>query len=170
MFNKNTFFTKKTTPISKILNSFGYIKTITKNRVIVDWYDNYTKVELQFKLKELIEGYKSIYPYYNTPYLRGNIWKYSYGALLTKIHRDTGFSKIKVDKVTYKKTPVKRNDVEINDAKYVLYHNITDLKGKITKVNKCMYEITTSEGVYCMPRTYFTLLPQDEFILLSVRC
>lgn len=172
-FAKNTFFTKRTTPIAKTLNSFGYIKHITANGVaIVDWYDNFTKVELRFRMRELIEEYKSIYPYYNNPHVRGNIWKHSYHILLRNIHKDTGFSKIKVDKVVYKKTPNKGNKVLICDAQYVQKNNIdiNKLEGKIIKIKNNTYEVITEQGKFAMNRNNFLLQPQDFFILLSVRC
>jgi len=170
-FEKNTFFTKKTTPICNTLNSFGYLKYIDKRGfAIVDWYDNYNKAELKFKIKELQDKYKSIYPYYNTPTVRGNIWKHSYTTLLQYINKDTGFSKIKVDKVTYKISPIKGNNVIICDARFVLENNITILEGKIKRIIKNVYTIITSEGEFVMGRNCFSILPQDYFILLSIRC
>jgi hypothetical protein len=158
-FELNTFFTKKTTPIDKTLNSFGYIRSVRKgDNINVYWYDNY----------------KRRYPYYNSNVMRGNIWKHSYLTLLTKINPEKGFSQIKVDKMTYKINPVKGNDVEISDAKYVLKHNITALDGKIIKITNhshpSVYDIKTSEGVFSMSRNCFSLSPQDYFVLLSIRC
>lgn len=170
-FSKNTFITAKKTPIAKTLNSFGYLKYIDKKGIaIVDWYDNYIKSELRFKMSELCTNYKSICPYYNTKFVRGNIWKHSYTTLLTKIHKDTGFSKIKVDKVTYKKKPIKGNNVIITDAVYVLSNGITDLQGKLRKLTKNTFTIKTAQGEYVLERNSFAVLPQDYFILLSVRC
>lgn len=170
-FSVNTFFAKKTTPIANTLNSFGYLKSIDKKGIaIVHWYNNYIKIELTFKIKELLDNYKSIYPYYNTKFIRGNIWKYSYLTLLQHIHKDTGFSKIMVDKMTYKILPVKENNVIITDAVYVLSNNITKLQGIIKKFNKHNYTILTEEGEFILTRCQFTLLPQDNFILLSIRC
>jgi len=173
-FSKNTFFTAKKTPISKTLNSFGYIYKINKGVATVFWYDNYIKSELKFKIKELISNYKSIYPYYNTSFIRGNIWKYSYLTLLNHIHKDNGFSCIKVDKMTYKINPIKKSNVEICDARYVLDNHITDLKGKIVNITNhnhpITYDIKTSEGTFNMNRNSFAIVPQDYFILLSIRC
>ena len=170
-FISNTFITIKTTPIAKTLNSFGYIKFINKNNCTVWWYDNYVKSELSFKMKELIANYKSIYPYYNTKFVRGNIWKHSYTTLLQKIHKDMGFSNVKVDKITYRKPPIKGNNVLITDAVYVLSNNITKLQGILTSLSKPKdYVITTEEGKFSMGRNSFTVLPQDYFILLSIRC
>jgi hypothetical protein len=174
-FLPNTFITKKTTPIAKTLNAFGYLKSIDKNgKCIVIWYSNYIRTELTFNLKELAKEYKSIYPYYNTPIIRGGIWKYSYLTLLRSIHKDTGFSKIKVDPMTCKIRPIKGNDVEISDARYVLEWAMTDLKGKIIEITNHdrppIYSIKTIDGVFEMARTSFILMPQDYFILLSIRC
>ena len=171
-FVKNSFFTRKTTPMIKTLNSFGYLKFIDKKgNAVVEWYDNYIKSELTFKMKELVDNYKSIYPYYNTKFVRGNIWKHSYTTLLQKIHKDTGFSNIKVDKITYKKLPIKGNNVIITDAVYVLSNNITKLQGKLTGLSKPKdYVVTTEEGEFSMGRNSFNVLPQDYFILLSIRC
>ena len=168
-FKPNTFITRKDCPISKTLNKFGYIKSISKDKAIVLWYDNYIKSELTFKLKELI-NYKSIYPYYNTKFVRGNIWKHSYLTLLRSIHSETGFSNIKVDKMVYKKPAYKGMNVVISDAVYVLSNNITKLEGKIIKDGKHEYIIRTVEGEFTMCRTSFLVLPQDYFILLSIRC
>jgi len=170
-FSKNTFITAKTTPISKTLNSFGYIHHFTnKELAIVYWYDDFIKSELNFRLKDLIANYKNIYPYYNTSYLRGNIWKYSYSTLLSKIDPNKGFGQITVDKMTYKKTPIKGNNVIITDAVYVLANGITKLEGVISKLDKHYYTINTEEGKFILTRNSFTLLPQDYFILLSIRC
>lgn len=174
-FNKNTFFTKKTTPIANSLNSFGYLKSVNKKgNCIVWWYDNFIKSELCFKLSDLTANYKSVYPYYNTKFLRGNIWKFSYLTMLEKLHSDRGFSNIKVDKVTYKILPIKKKDVMISDAYFVLEHHITELKGTIINITNhnqpAIYTIKTIEGVYYMPRNYFNLLPQDSFDLISIRC
>lgn len=167
----NTFIAKRTTCIDSCLNAFGFIKRIDKKGiVIVDWYYNFIKSEIKFKLSELKEDYKSILPYYNTKFLRGNIWKYSYTTLLNKIHPEKGFSQIKVDKMTYKMHPIKGNNVIITDAVYVLSNKITKLEGKIVNINKKEYSIKTKEGVYVMNRNSFAVLPQDYFILLSIRC
>lgn len=171
-FSNNTFITKKGTPISKTLNSFGYIKNVNfkKQSSTIYWFDNFIKSELTFKLKDLSANYKSIYPYYNTKFVRGNIWKYSYETLLSKINKDTGFYNIKVDKMVYKKVPYKGNNVLITDAVYVLSHNITKLQGVLKSIKGKEYTIKTQEGVYSMGRCSFALLPQDYFILLSIRC
>jgi hypothetical protein len=174
-FSRNTFIAKKKTPISNTLNSFGYIKIInsnfhSKHYATVYWYDNFIKSELTFSYKELEDNYKSIYPYYNTKFVRGNIWKYSYETLLAKIHKDMGFCNIKVDKMTYKKVPIKGNNVIIMDAVYVLSNGITKLQGVIEKIIKNTYTIHTEEGNFTMSRCSFVLLPQDYFILLSIRC
>lgn len=170
-FQKNTFFCKKTTPIAKSLNAFGYLKGFNKDgKAIVDWYYNFVRSEILFTTKELKEGYKSIYPYYNTKTVRGNIWKYSYTTLLKNICPNRGFSQIKVDKLTYKITPIKGNKVIINDAVYVLKNGITDLYGKIVTVHNGSCNIKTSQGVFSVKRNSFTILPQDYFILLSIRC
>lgn len=174
-FQSNTFIAIKTTPIVNTLNAFGYLRSIDKKgKCIVWWYSNFIKVEMVFKLKDLLNNYKSIYPYYNTKFIRGNIWKYSYLTLLNHIHKDKCFSCIKVDKVTYKINPIKKNDVTICDAQYVLSNKITILEGKIINITNhnhpVIYTVKTKEGKYYMPRNYFSLLPQDYFNLLSIRC
>lgn len=171
-FSNNTFITRKNVPISKTLSSFGYIKSVNfkKQTNTVYWYDNFIKSELTLKNRDLLDNYKSIYPYYNTKFVRGNIWKHSYETLLSKICKDTGFCNIKVDKMTYKKVPIKGNNVIIMDAVYVLSHNITKLQGVIEDIKGKEYTIKTTEGEYSMGRCSFTLLPQDYFILLSIRC
>ena len=173
-FSKNTFFTIKKTSLAKALFSFGYIYKIHKGVATVFWYDNGIKSELKFKVKELVSKYKSIYPYYNTKFIRGNIWKYSYLTLLKYVNKDTGFSFIKVDKITYKISPIKGNTVEICDAKYVLQHNIRDLSGTIINITNhdhpICYDIETSEGIFTMSRNSFSIVPQDYFVLLSIRC
>lgn len=171
----NTFITVKTFPLSKALNSFGYIRRITKYKmVMIDWYDNYKLIQIKRSLRDCKEDYKSIYPYFNTSFVRGNIWKHSYNVLLSKINPETGFTKIKVDKVTYKKPAYKGMNVIISDAVFVLSNNITKLEGKVTDVlnhrEHPLYRIKTVEGEFEIPRTSFLVLPQDYFILLSVRC
>lgn len=171
-FNKSTFVTRKDIPISKTLNNFGYIRyfDFKKETVVIEWYNNFNKSEIKVRKKDLFANYKSIYPYYNTKFSRGNIWKYSYETLLSKIDKEKGFCNIKVDKMTYKKVPIKGNNVIITDAVYVLGHNITKLQGVIKAINKKEYTIQTQEGKYVMNRCSFALLPQDYFILLSIRC
>jgi hypothetical protein len=174
-FQSNTFIAIKTTPIVNTLNAFDYLKSIDKKgKCIVWWYSNFIKSELTFKLKDLVHNYKSIYPYYNTKFIRGNIWKYSYITLLNHIHKDKGFSCIKVDKITYKINPLKKSNVIINDARFALENKITILEGKIVNITNhnhlTIYTIKTKEDIYYMPRNYFSLLPQDYFDLLSIRC
>jgi len=72
--------------------------------------------------------------------------------------------------MTYKKTPIKGNNVIITDAVYVLANGITKLEGVISKLDKHYYTINTEEGKFILTRNSFTLLPQDYFILLSIRC
>lgn len=174
-FISNSFIAIKTTPMINTLNSFGYLKSIDKKgKCIVWWYSNFIKVEMIFKMKDLLNNYKSVYPYYNTKFIRGNIWKYSYLTLLNHIHKDKGFSCIKVDKVTYKINPIKKNDIIICDARYVLSNKITSLEGKIINIvnhtHPAIYTIRTKEGNFDMLRNNFSLLPQDYFDLLSIRC
>jgi len=169
-FEHNTFIARKKTPIDKTLNDFGYIKFIHKNVANVLWFNNYRRIELTFKLTELKNSYKSIYPYYNTKVVRGNIWKYSYLTLLSKICPEKGFTQIKVDKMIYKKNPNIKDKVMITDAKYVLDAGITDLNGYIRKRTKNTFTIHTNQGEYIMTRNSFALLPQDYFVLLNIRC
>lgn len=170
-FEPNTFIARKRTPIDKTLNDFGYIKSINNKGIAnVLWFNNYRRVELTFKLTELKNSYKSIYPYYNTKVVRGNIWKYSYLTLLSKIYPEKGFTQIKVDKMTYKKNPNIKDKVMITDAKYVLDAGITDLNGYIRKRTKNTFTIHTNQGEYIMTRNSFALLPQDYFVLLNIRC
>lgn len=172
-FAKNTFFAHKKTPIDETLNHFGFIKHITKNGLIIaDWYENFVKMELTFKPKELSLEYKSIYPYYNNKTVRGNIWKHSYLTLLSKIHKDYGVSKLMVDKVTYKKTPVIKDNVIIVDHKVISSLQIDDLKGfvELYDTRSKEYVIKTATRRFIMKRTSFVLQPQDDFVLLAIRC
>lgn len=170
-FEPNTFIARKKTPIDKTLNDFGYIKSISKRGIAnVLWFNNYRRVELTFRVSELINNYKSIYPYYNNSLIRGNIWKYSYLTLISKICPEKGFTQIKVDKMTYKKNPKIKDKVAITDARYVLDAGITDLDGVIRKRTNNSFTIHTTEGEYIMSRNSFALLPQDYYIILSIRC
>lgn len=174
-FQVNTFFARKTTPIANTLNAFGYLKSVDKRgNCIGVWYDNFRKVELKYTIKELQRDYKSIYPYFTTKTFRGGIWKYSYQTLLNKICPEQGFSKIMVDPIVCKVRPIKKNKVEICDARYVIEHNMKDLYGKIIDIKNHnappVFSIRTSEGIYKLSRTYFTLIPQDSFTLFSIRC
>jgi len=170
-FESNTFITRKNVSLNKTLNNFGFIHHIKNNGIaVVWWYDNFRKAELSFKLSELHSNYKSIYPYYNNNKVRGNIWKYSYLTLLSKVHSDRGLSQIKVDKMVYKKTANVLDNVLITDAVYVLQNKITSLEGTIVSRNRNLYEVETKQGVFVMKRSNFRLLPQDDFYLLNIRC
>lgn len=171
-FVKNTFIAAKTTPIAKTLNSFGYIKNISKKGIVtVDWYSHFVRAELRFKMSDLIKDYKSIFPYYNTAKIRGNIWKHSYRVLLDKIDVNKGFNPLKVDKLVYKKVPIIGSDVKICSAQVVLDNQLTDLRGIVRYIDRVgLYTIETAEGEFKMSRCSFELLPQDYFILLSIRC
>jgi hypothetical protein len=170
-FKVNTFFTKKSTSIANSQLAFGYLKSIDKKgNCIAIWYSNFIKAELHFKLKELKVNYKSIYPYFNNKVMRGGIWKHSYLTLLNNICPERGFSRIKVDKMTYKIHPLKGNDVIISNARKVLEHNLTVLEGKIIKTNKHVFDVKSKDGTFSLLRCDFEILPQDYFILLAIRC
>jgi hypothetical protein len=171
-FVKHSFVIFKGTSVQNALNSFGFIKEIKNNRVLLWWYDNFVRSEEWTTLINLQKDYRSVYPYYNNHQLRGNIWKHSFLTLLNRIDENKGFSKIVVDKLTYKKTPHKNDNVIISNAVFVLNNNITKLEGKIVYMYKKTktYKVVTVEGSYILRRSNFTLLPQDYFILLSIRC
>ena len=170
-FEVNSFVTDKLTTSNQTLFNFGYIESFDcmTDSYNVIWVKDFHLSKVKIRFRDMQKFYRSIYPYYNSVRLRGNIWKYSYRVLLDKLGCD-GFQKLKVDKLVYKKSPKINDKVLVTDAVYVLKNNIRSLDGEIKAKNGRLYTISLPQGTFEMKRSSFKLIPQDEFQLISVRC
>lgn len=178
-FEGNSFCIKKDTSIKQAKQKFYYIISYSTENSAFYIAEYEYNVELEkyevcytfITFRDLKESYRSVIPYYNTKYLRGNIWKQSYPTLLLHFQESIN-DKLYVDKLVYKRNPSNQCKIAIMDYEVIVKNGLSDNRATVAYCYKKSkdYRVITSIGKQLrLKRTQFRLFKQDEFILLAVR-